>query len=204
MEFPLYDVAKSFDPPYISVDLQGGTPVTHQILVSVNGVRIEVAEWEQQDRLTVERTLRTWDTLKDSANGEQNVLSFARIDNNVDEDTTRYPYHVYLNRFSVEYTRLFRVVADELWFNSPTMDATSGEKLPGARNLRYKIEAFRDPSVHIFETDGNILTARMQGVTIERDVENPDTYDAFFSNVGYPKHKIYRCFRYRITSTGTR
>ena len=180
LEFPLYDVAKSFDPPYISVDLQGGTPVSHQILVSVNGVRIEVAEWEQQDLLTVERTLRTWDTLKDSVQGEQNVLSFSRIDDNVDEDTTRYPYHVYLNRFSVEYTRLFRAVADELWFNSPTMDATSGEKLPGARNLRYKIEAFRDPGVHIFETDGNILTARMQGVTMEADIENPDTYNAFF------------------------
>lgn len=180
LEFPLYDVAKSFDPSHISVDLQGGTPVSHHILVSVNGVRIEVAEWEQQDMLSVERTLRTWDTLKDSAKGEQNVLSFARIDNNVDEDTTRYPYHVYLNRFSVEYTRLFRAVADELWFNSPTMDATSGEKLPGARNLRYKIGAFRDPGVHIFETDGNILTARMQGVTIERDIDNPDTYDAFF------------------------
>ena len=118
LEFPLYDVAKSFDPPHISVDLQGGTPVPHQILVSVNGVRIEVAEWVQQDRLTVARTLRTWDTLKDGAKGEQNVLSFARIDDNVDEDTTRYPYHVYLNRFSVEYTRLFRAVAEELWFNS--------------------------------------------------------------------------------------
>ena len=180
LEFPLHDVAKSFDPPYISVDLQGGTPVPHQILVSINGIRIKVAEWQQQDTLTVNRTLRTWDILKDSAKGEQNVLSFARIDDNVDEDTTRYPYHVYLNRFYVEYTRLFRAVADELWFNSPTAEATSSERLLGARNLRYKVKAFRDPGVHIFETDGNILTARMQGVTIERDIENPDSYNALF------------------------
>ena len=48
LEFPLYDVAKSFDTPHISVDLQGGTPVPHQILVSVNGIRIKVAEWQQQ------------------------------------------------------------------------------------------------------------------------------------------------------------
>ena len=75
LEFPLYDVAKSFDPPRISVDLQGGTPVSHEILVSINGVRIQFAKWEQQDTLTVERTLRTWDTLKDDRSGEQNVLS---------------------------------------------------------------------------------------------------------------------------------
>ena len=99
LEFPLYDVAKSFDPLHISVYLQGGTPVAHEILVAINGVRIEFAKWEQQDTLTVQRTLRAWDTIKDSRNGEQNVLSLARVDDNVDEDTTRYPYHVYLNRF---------------------------------------------------------------------------------------------------------
>ena len=180
LEFPLYDVAKSFDPSHISVDLQGGTPVPHQILVSVNGVRIEVAEWEHQDTLTVERFLRTWDILKDNTRGELNVLSLARIDDNVDEDTTRYPYHVYLNRFSVEYTRLFRAVADELWFRSPTEDNTSGAQPPGGRKLQYKIEAFRDPGVHIFETDGTYLTARMQGVTIESDTTHGGTYNALF------------------------
>ena len=48
LEFPLYDVAKSFDPLHISVDLQGGTPVSHEILVAINGVRIEFAKWKQQ------------------------------------------------------------------------------------------------------------------------------------------------------------
>ncbi len=180
LEFPLYDVAKSFDPSHISVDLQGGTPVPHQILVSVNGARIEVAEWEHQDTLTVERFLRTWDILKDNTRGELNVLSLARIDDNVDEDTTRYPYHVYLNRFSVEYTRLFRTVADELWFRSPTEDDTSRTQLPGGRKLQYKIEAFRDPGIHIFETDGTYLTARMRGITIEPDITRPGTYNALF------------------------
>ena len=55
LEFPLYDVAKSFDPPRISVDLQGGTPVSHEILVAINGVRIDFAKWEQQDTLTIGR-----------------------------------------------------------------------------------------------------------------------------------------------------
>ena len=181
LEFPLYDVAKSFDPSHISVDLQGGTPVPHQILVSVNGVRIEVAAWEHQDTLTVERFLRTWDILKDNTEGELNVLSLARIDDNVDDDTTRYPYHVYLNRFSVEYTRLFRTVADELWFRSPTEDDTSRTRNPpGGRKLQYKIEAFRDPGIHIFETDGTYLTARMRGITIEPDIARTGTYNALF------------------------
>jgi len=180
LEFPLYDVAKSFDPSHISVDLQGGTPVPHQILVSVNGVRIEVAEWERQDTLTVERFLRTWDILKDHTKGELNVLSFARVDDNVDEDTTRYPYHVYLNRFSVEYTRLFRAVADELWFRSPTEDDTSRTRLQGGRKLQYKIEAFRDPGIHIFETDGIYLTARLRGFAIEADIAPTGTYNALF------------------------
>ena len=180
LEFPLSDVAKSFDPSHISVDLQGGTPVPHQILVSVNGVRIEVAEWGEQDTLTVERFLRTWDILKDNTRGELNVLSLARVDDNVDEDTTRYPYHVYLNRFSVEYTRLFRAVADELWFRSPTEDDTSRTQIQGGRKLQYKIEAFRDPGVHIFETDGTYLTARLRGFAIEADIARAGTYHALF------------------------
>ena len=180
LEFPLYDVAKSFDPPRISVDLQGGTPVSHEVLVAINGVRIDFAKWEQQDTLTVGRTLRTWDTLKDSVKGEQNVLSLARVDSNVDDDTTRYPYHVYLNRFSVEYTRLFRAVADELWFRSPTADPASREQLPGARKLQYKVEAFGNPGVHIFETDGTYLTARMQGVNVESDPARSNSYNALF------------------------
>ena len=181
LEFPLYDVAKSFDPSHISVDLQGGTPVPHQILVSVNGVRIEVAEWEHQDTLTVERFLRTWDILKDNTEGELNVLSLARVDDNVDEDTTRYPYHVYLNRFTVEYTRLFRTVADELWFRSPTEDDTSRtRKPPSGRKLQYKIEAFRDPGIHIFETDGTYLTAQLRGIAIEPDITRAGTYNALF------------------------
>ncbi len=184
LEFPLHDVAKSFDPSHISVDLQGGTPVEHKILVAINGVRIDVAEWDSQETITVEQTLRTWDTFKNSSeNGEQNVLSLARVDYNVDEDTQRYPYHVYLNRFSVEYTRLFRAVADELWFRSPTEDNASRTESAGGRKLQYKIEAFRDPDVHIFETDGTYLTARMQGVTVEPDLARPDLYNALFQTL---------------------
>ncbi|MXZ00641.1 hypothetical protein F4Y93_08340, partial [Candidatus Poribacteria bacterium] len=190
LAFPLYDVAKSFDPSHISVDLQGGTPVEHKILVAINGVRIDVAEWNSQDSITVERTLRTWDTFKSAdsrrfpiADSHLNVLSLARVDYNYDEDTTRYPYHVYLNRFSVEYTRLFRAVADELWFRSPTEDNTSRTQSPGGRKLQYRIEAFRDPGVHIFETDGTHLTAQMRGVTVESDPARSDLYNALFQTL---------------------
>ena len=165
LEFPLYDVAKSFEPPFISVDLQGGTPVNHEILVAINGVRIDFAKWAQQDTLTVQRTLRTWDTFKDAAAGASNVLSLARVDDTFEEDTRRYPYHVYVNRFAVEYTRLFRAVYDELTFSSK---GVSDEKEPRTRRkLQYKIHDFHNPNVHIFETDGMQLIAKMGGIAVE-------------------------------------
>ena len=165
LEFPLYDVAKSFEPPFISVDLQGGTPVNHEILVAINGVRIDFAKWAQQDTLTVQRTLRAWDTFKDAAAGASNVLSLARVDDTFEEDTRRYPYHVYVNRFAVEYTRLFRAVYDELTFSSK---GVSDEKEPRTgRKLQYKIHDFRNPNVHIFETDGMQLVAKMSGIAVE-------------------------------------
>ena len=165
LEFPLYDVAKSFEPPFISVDLQGGTPVNHEILVAINGVRIDFAKWAQQDTLTVQRTLRAWDTFKDAAAGASNVLSLARVDDTFEEDTRRYPYHVYVNRFAVEYTRLFRAVYDELTFSSK---GVSDEKEPRTgRKLQYKIHDFHNPNVHIFETDGMQLVAKMGGIAVE-------------------------------------
>ena len=119
LEFPLYDVAKSFDPPKIDLVLQGGTPVDHQILAAVNGVRIDLAEWDSQAQVTLSKNLRVWNNLKDVTKGENNVLSLTRIDSNFEEDTTRYPYHIYLNRFWVEYTRLFLAVNDQLRFGTP-------------------------------------------------------------------------------------
>ncbi len=165
LEFPLYDVAKSFEPPHIRVDLQGGTPVNHEILVAINGVRIDFAKWEQQDTLTVQRTLRAWDTFKDQGTGTHNVLSLARVDDTFEEDTRRYPYHVYVNRFVVEYTRLFHAVYDELTFSSKGVSEENDART--GRKLQYKIQNFRHPSVHIFETDGVHLTAKMGGVAIE-------------------------------------
>ncbi len=172
LEVPLYDVAKSFDPPKIHVELQGGTPVDHEILVAFNGVRIDVAKWEEQDTLTLERTFRTWETLKDLAAGEYNVFSLARVDSTFEEDTTRYPYHVYVNRFSVEYTRLFKAVGDRLWLRTPSR--ADAESRPG-RKLQYRVESFIAPDVHVFETDGANLTAKLSGLSIkEKQVERTE------------------------------
>ncbi len=164
LEVPLYDVAKSFEPPRIHVELQGGTPVEHDVLVAFNGVRIDVANWEQQDTLALERTFRTWETLKDLSAGEYNVFSLARVDSTFEEDTTRYPYHVYVNRFSVEYTRLFKAVADRLWMRSPSRSDVESR---ASRKLQYRIDGFLARNVHVFETDGTNLTAKLSGVVVE-------------------------------------
>lgn len=164
LEFPLYDVAKSFDPPKIDLVLQGGTPVNHQILAAVNGVRIDLAEWDSQAQVTLSKNLRVWNNLKDATNRENNVLSLTRIDSNLEEDTTRYPYHIYLNRFWVEYTRLFLAVNDELRFGTPIKASQESEK-QGITH-QFRIDAFFDPNVSVFETDGNTLTAKLQGVNV--------------------------------------
>ena len=87
LDFPLYDLARSFVQPKIQVLLQGGTPMQHEILTSVNGVRIDNAKWKRQDTISVGKTLRVWDNLKDITQGEWNTLTLTRIDTTVEDDT---------------------------------------------------------------------------------------------------------------------
>lgn len=166
LEFPLYDIAKSFDPPQIHVVLQGGTPETHEIYAAINSVRIDHPIWESQAQVTLSENLRVWNNLKDAAQGEINVLSLTRIDTTIEEDTTRYPYHVYLNRFWIDYTRLFFAVDDQLRFGTPIKTGQEDEK-KGAIH-QFRIDAFLNPDIIVFETDGNTLTAKLQGVDVTR------------------------------------
>ena len=168
LAFPLYDVAKSFDPPQIHVVLQGGTPVTHEILASINGVQIDRVKWESQAQVTLSTGLRVWNNLKDASQGETNVLSLTRIDDTFEEDTTRYPYHIYLNRFWVDYTRLFLAVNDQLRFGTPIKSVQDNEN-KGVTH-QFRVDAFLDPQISVFETDGNTLTAKLQGVDVTRHV----------------------------------
>ncbi len=170
-EFQLHDIAKSFDAPQIHVVLQGGTPVHHEILASVNSVKIDLAKWDSQSQVTLSKNLRVWNNLKDASQGENNTLSLTRVDSTFEEDTKRYPYHIYLNRFWVDYTRLFLAVNDELRFGTPIK--TMGEEEKKGRIHQFRIDAFLDPKITVFETDGNTLTAKLQGVDIlKQNVNN--------------------------------
>ncbi|MCG9128774.1 hypothetical protein JT359_14360 [Candidatus Poribacteria bacterium] len=171
-EFLLHDIAKSFDAPEIHVVLQGGTPAPHEILASVNGVKIDLAKWDLQSQITLSRNLRVWNNLKDASQGENNILSLTRVDSTFEEDTKRYPYHIYLNRFWVDYTRLFLAVDDELRFGTPIK--TMGEEEKKGRIHQFRVDAFLDPQITIFETDGNTLTAKLQGVDIQRQIVNDE------------------------------
>ena len=171
-EFLLHDIAKSFDAPQIHVVLQGGTPAPHEILASVNGVKIDLAKWDLQSQITLSRNLRVWNNLKDASQGEKNILSLTRVDSTFEEDTKRYPYHIYLNRFWVDYTRLFLAVDDELRFGTPIK--TMGEEEKKGRIHQFRIDAFLDPQITVFETDGNTLTAKLQGVDIQRQTVNDE------------------------------
>ena len=139
LEFPLYDLARSFIQPNIRVVLQGGTPATHEILTSVNGVRIDNAQWRRQNAIAVEKTLRVWDNLNDITRGDWNTLTLTRVDTTVEDDTTRYPYHVYVNSFDVEYTRLLKAVNDYLDFHLPPATNLMPSASAATWNTRFKL-----------------------------------------------------------------
>ena len=166
LEFPLYDLTQSFVQPRIRVLLQGGAPTKHEILVSVNGIRIDNATWSDQNVTTVERTLRAWDNLRDFTKNERNVLTITRVDTTTEDDTTRYPYHAYINSFEVEYTRLLKAVRDYLVFSSPA--STEPYAVRKHRTLEYTVQSFLSPDVEIFEYDGEMLTAKLQNPKIDR------------------------------------
>ncbi len=166
LEFPLYDLTQSFDQPSISVKLQGGTPTDHEALVSINDIRIDEAKWPNHDVATVGRTLRVWNNLRDTTKGEKNVITLARIDTTEEENTTAYPYHVYINSFEVEYTRLLKAVNDSLEFITPA--STDPHNVRKRRRLEYTIQTFLSPDVTIFEHDGEVLVSKFQNLKIER------------------------------------
>lgn len=166
LEFPLYDLTQSFVQPKIRVLLQGGAPTRHEILVSVNGIRIDNATWSDQNVAAVERTLRAWDNLRDFSKNERNVLTITRVDTTTEDDTTRYPYHAYINSFEVEYTRLLKAVNDYLAFSSPA--STDTYAVRKHRTLEYTVQSFLSPDVEIFEYDGENLTAKLQNPKIDR------------------------------------
>ena len=166
LEFPLYDLTQSFDQPNIRVTLQGGTPTDHEALVSINNIRIDEAKWQNHDVAEVDKTLRVWNNLRDATMGEKNVITLARIDTTEAENTTAFPYHVYINSFEVEYTRLLKAVNDSLEFTTPpTIDPYNARR---QRRLEYTIQTFLSPDVTIFEHDGEVLVSKFQNLKIER------------------------------------
>ena len=166
LEFPLYDLTQSFDQPSIRVTLQGGTPTDHEALVSINDIRIDEVKWPSQNVVTIDKTLRVWNNLRDATQGEKNVITLARIDTTEEENTTAFPYHVYINSFEVEYTRLLKAVNDSLEFTTPpSIDPYNTRK---QRRVEYTVQTFLSPDVAIFEHDGEVLVSKFQNLKIER------------------------------------
>ncbi|MDP6995789.1 MAG: C25 family cysteine peptidase [Candidatus Poribacteria bacterium] len=165
LEVPLFDLAKSFDQPRIEIELQGGTPTEHEALVSINDIRIDFAKWDNQNKFVVDRTLRLWNNLKDASKGEINTITLARVDSTTEENTTRYPYHIYINSFSIEFTRLLKAVNDVLDFATPASDKT--HEVRRRRNVEYRLQTFLSPEVEIFEYDGQRLLAKLNNAAVQ-------------------------------------
>ena len=106
------------------------------------------------------------DNLRDITKNERNELTITRVDTTTEDDTTRYPYHAYINSFEVEYTRLLKAVNDYLAFSSPT--STEPYAVRKHRTLEYTVQSFLSPDVEVFEYDGEVLTAKLQIPKIDR------------------------------------
>ena len=166
LEFPLYDLTQSFDQPSIRVTLQGGTPTDHEALVSINNIRIAEAKWADHEVTTVGKTLRVWNNFRDATKGEKNAITLTRIDTTEEENTTAFPYHVYIDSFEVEYTRLLKALNDSLEFTTPpSIDPYNTRR---QRRLEYTIQTFLSPDVSIFEHDGEVLVSKFQNLKVER------------------------------------
>ena len=166
VEFSLYDLTQSFDPPEVRVTLQGGTPTDHEALVSINNIRIDEVKWPNQDVATVDKTLRVWNNLRDATKGEKNAITLARIDTTEEENTLAFSHHIYINSFEVEYTRLLKAVNDSLEFTTPATTDPYNARI--RRRLEYTIQTFLSPDIAIFEHDGQVLVSKFQNLKIER------------------------------------
>ena len=166
LEFPLYDLTQSFDPPSIRVTLQGGTPNDHEALVSINNIRIDEVKWPDQEVVTVDKKLRVWNNLRDATQGENNVITLARIDTTEEENTLAFSHHIYINSFEVEYTRLLKAVNDSLEFATPATTDPYNARI--RRRLEYTVQTFLSPDVAIFEHDGEVLVSKFQNLKIDR------------------------------------
>lgn len=175
-EFPLFDVAKTFDPSRIDVLLQGQTPVAHDALLHVNETKIaRINAWEKQQERRVGRSLPP-DVLLDATVG-MNVLRLARIDTNEDEDKDDYPYHFYVNWVEVEYTRLFKAVGESLFFATPPSDKSL--EVRRRQTLEYVVSEFQSPEIVVYETDGEVLLARFRNVEVEATPLTPESRNRF-------------------------
>jgi hypothetical protein len=161
LPFKLFDVAKSFSRPKFTITLQGGTPTEHDILVSVNGIRIDRAQFPKQEIVTLSRTLPA-NSFIDATEGD-NVITCVKIDTTKESNTTIYPYHVYINRFYVEYMRLYKAVRDALDFSSPEEKEVDRGEL-----LEYSIQDFLADDVDVFIHDGTRLLTIISNPSVDR------------------------------------
>jgi len=165
LKFRLYDIAPTLDRPKIELLLTGGAPTQHEILTSINSIKMANAKWEMQDEMRITKHLRSPDELVDAKNG-YNVIRCARVDITTEENALSYPYHIYINSFDVKYVRLLKAVNDYLLFTSP--ESRENYEVRKRRKLEYKVSGFLDPDVELFETNGSVLLTKIKNPSVRR------------------------------------
>ena len=173
LEFAVYDVAQTFDLGRIDVMLQGGTPVDHDVILSLNEVKLGRAKWADQQQEAIGRSVRIED-LVDAADG-MNTMRLVRVDTNEDDDTDKYPFRSYVNWFDLEYTRDFRAVGDLLFASTPPNNKPLENRR--LRTLEYSISDFLGSDIAVYEHNGKNLVSRFRNVEVQRTAVTDDARD---------------------------
>lgn len=173
LRFPLYDVATTFDLGRIDVMLQGGTPVDHDFIVSLNEVKLGRVQWRDQQVQAIGRSVRI-DDLVDAAEG-MNTMRLVRVDSNEDDDTDKYPYRASVNYFDLEYTRDFRAVGDVLYASTPPSNRPLENRR--LRTLEYSISDFVSDDVVVYEHNGKNFVSRLGNVEVDAVALTAETRD---------------------------
>ncbi|MEO2006092.1 MAG: C25 family cysteine peptidase, partial [Candidatus Poribacteria bacterium] len=173
LKFPLFDVATTFDLGRIDVMLQGGTPVDHDFILSLNEVKVGRVQWIDQREQSLGRSVRIED-LVDAADG-MNTMRLIRVDSNEEDDTDKYPYRASVNYFDLEYTRDFRAAGDVLFAATPPSNKDLETRR--RRTLEYSISDFVADDIAIYEHNGKNLVSRLRNVEVEARRLTADTRD---------------------------
>lgn len=159
VKFPIYDLPQSMMRPDFKIELVGCTNYEHHIMISINGYRVDEANWSRQDIYSFSGQINA-NALVEG----MNELRLTRIGTNPADGSNadNYPYHIFLNWFEISYVRELMAVNDRLEFFSPE------PKDPKSKEVnRYSVAGFGNGDIEVFQIAGSNAVCRFKDLLVQ-------------------------------------